>query len=231
MYRLPSRGREGDGSPGVAMMDQIVQYHAMQAGLPRPFSLRWFIRLYRATHLLMWLLHQIRTTPTPNQDHTHIKSRPHPYQITTRPHPLQITKDHTHSKSLQDHTHINSSPHSHQIKVTPTLNQDHTYISPDHTPPSPRPPALDQLTASIPSKSNIKGDWPKLASTISPGVCKPTAGYIGSPAYKHTHIHTPSIYWLIVNSSRVHLGREGGRGQGRPSHPPNPLNFISEKQS
>ena len=38
------------------------------------------------------------------------------------------------------------------------------------------------LTVSKPSKSNMNGVSPKLASTISPGVCSPTVGYSSKPA-------------------------------------------------
>ena len=42
------------------------------------------------------------------------------------------------------------------------------------------------LTVNNASKSNVNDNSPKLASTTSPGVCRPTVGYNWRLAYKKT---------------------------------------------
>jgi len=66
-------------------------------------------------------------------------------------------------------------PLLHQTNMHTGRSQCHTHQTNTHT-------LGDLPTINMPSKSNTKGVSPKLASTISPGVCSPTVGYRSRPA-------------------------------------------------
>ena len=67
------------------------------------------------------------------------------------------------------------------------------------------------LTLRRPSKSKTKGDSPKLASTISPGVCSPTVGYRLRDGYTKMERQSDS---QAERERERERGREGGRGGG-----------------